>query len=657
MMVVSSMAFVSVLADGSDAASSGTCGDGLVWDLDDNGNLTISGNGSMFDYSHKGGPWGNGVKSIRFEGSVTGIGEWAFYDCKSLASVTIPDSVTDIGYRAFFCCDSLASITVSSGNENYSSDDGILFNKNKTTLIAYPSSKLGVEYAVPDYVEAVDDDAFRHCKLQYVFLPESVKSVGAEAFGGCKSLVSVTIIGPVKVILDLTFAHCTNLRYVFLPDSVKYIGSGAFSDCFNLEYINIPASIKYIDEYAFELTQYSMYDPGELEGIGKVPGAYLRARDGVFYHQSYTLEYYVSANGREATVTGFRGTADNVTILPIYYGYKITAIADRAFYGCEDLKSISIPSSVRTIGNYAFYKCESLKSAGLGSVESVGLKSFSYCQSLRSIDIPTTIEKIGGYAFYGSGLESLKIPGNTTVGKGAFSECKDLKTVSFAGHGSTIGTRAFYNDRSLSSLDLSGASSIGVKAFPYCNGLVSVVVPGDVAAIEGYAFFSCANLKEITINDGVRKIGRSAFSGCRSMEMADLPETLDLIGPNAFYGVRFLDLDGKVMKTTSELRGHTYFGSGRVLLMTDDIENGEIFSADGIVYSVSSVDSRTVTVIGYEENAVALPSLVTYKGWPLKVTAVAAKALYKCSTLKSADLVNVSSIEMKAFANHGAVDL
>ena len=573
--VVSSLAFVSVLAEGSDAASSGTCGDNLVWDLDDNGNLTISGQGRMDHYSTYGpdiayAPWGEDVKSVTIEEGVTSIGSYAFYRCTNLSSVITPHSVT---------------------------------------------------------------------------------SIGEGAFCGCKSISSVTITGPVRAIVDMTFSGCRNLQYVFLPDSVEYIGCGAFNNCKYLKYINMPASLKEIDDYAFELDQLSMYDAGELHFDSMTPGyAYAGTGNGYLYRQSYTLEYSVSADGKEAAVTGFRGTAGSVTIQPIYYGYRITAIADRAFYGCEDLKSVSMPSSVKTVGNYAFYKCTSLESVGLGSVESVGLKSFSYCQSLKSINLPTNLKKIGGYAFYGSGLESLAIPDNTAVGKGAFSECKSLVTVKFASHSSTIGTKAFYGDGSLSSLDLSGAASIGVKAFSYCDGLPSVVIPGNVAAVEGYAFFSCANLKEITIEEGVTKIGRSAFSGCRSLEMAEISTTLEHIGPNALYGVRFLDLDGNKMEPSLDLRGHIFFGSERMLRMAGALEKGEAFSADGIVYSVSSVDSRTVTVTGYEGGAVSVPSHVSYKGWDLKVTAVAAKAQYGCSTLRSADLTNVRSIGMKAFA-------
>ena len=619
-VVMAAAAFaIATQSDGSDGVQSGKCGNDLTWELDDDGNLTISGQGEMFDYYYIEKPWGTDVKSLTIESGVESVGGAAFAECISLLSVTLPDSVSSIGEATFSRCTSL-------------------------TTVAMPSS-----------LTYIGLEAFSRCtSLLSVTLPDSVSLIEEAAFIGCKSLIFVTILGPVKTIAPETFSGCTNLGYVILPDSLESIEDYAFANCKYLKYISIPKSLRHIGRDAFALDDYfSMYDPTSLgfhsDDSGLPIYAYEGTGNGHLYPKHYELEYSISADGKEAIVTGFRGTADDVTILP-FFGYKITAIADRAFYGCEDLKSVSIDSSVKSIGNYAFYNCASLESVGLGSVESVGLKSFSYCQSLRSIAMPATLKNIGGYAFFGCGLESIKIPGNAAVGKGAFSECKDLKTVSFTGHGTVIGTRAFYNDSSLSSVDFSGAASIGLKAFPYCDGLISVVIPGCVSAVGGYAFFNCANLKEITIKDGVEKIGKSAFSGCRSLEMVELPETLAYMGSNAFYGVKFLDLDGKKMEQTLDLRGHIYFGSERVLRMTDHLEDGEIFSVDGIFYSVSSVDSRTVTVTGYEGDASAVPSQLSYKGWDLKVTAVAAKALYGCSTLKSADLANVRSIGMKAFA-------
>ena len=502
-MLASALAAVALLAVLSlpisgdcDAASSGTCGDGLIWNLDESGGLTISGQGSMDDYGPSESPWGKGVESVTIEDGVVSIGECAFADCSSLTSIAIPASVA---------------------------------------------------------------------------------SIGAGAFKNCVSLLSITIPGPVKAIEEGTFLNCTALAYVSLPDALESIGEDAFYKCIALAYINIPDSVRHIDKMTFE-TGYDTYeDPGYLGFYDGDSGlryddlhgyVYAGVGDCTLYRQRCTLEYSASVDGQEAVITGFSGTADCVVIPPVYDGYGITAVADRAFYGCEDLKRVVFSDSVKTVGKYAFFRCASLESIEFGSVGSLGLKSFSYCQSLKVIEMPATLKKIGGYAFYGAGLESLEILGNdVAVGKGAFSQCVDLGSVSFTGSGAKIGTKAFYNDVSLSSLDLSGVTSIGLKAFPYCNGLDTVEIPGSVDSVGKYAFYKCANLRILIVDEGAGVIGRSAFSQCLSLEYVSLPNSLTYLGTNAFHGIAFEDQGGNTMEPTLDLCGHTYAGTGKTLRM------------------------------------------------------------------------------------------
>ena len=133
------------------------------------------------------------VTSVKIPSGVTSIGNSAFYNCASLANITIPDSVTSIGDGAFGGCKSLASINVSEKSENYSSVDGILFNKNITKLIRYPSAKTISEYSVPN----------------------SVTSIGNSAFSGCTNLASITIPDSVTSIGDMAFMQCTNLANIY----------------------------------------------------------------------------------------------------------------------------------------------------------------------------------------------------------------------------------------------------------------------------------------------------------------------------------------------------------------------------------------------------------------------------------------------------------
>ena len=186
---------VTALPITANAASSGTCGDNLTWTLDDSGTLTISGTGDMTNYSPSSDvPWyrsRSSIKTVIIENSVTSIGYRAFYDCSSLTSITIPDSVTSIGYRAFYGCSSLTSIKVSENNLKYSSQDGVLFDKEKTELIQCPGGKVG-SYTIPDSVTSIGDSAFAGCNsLTSITIPDSVTSIGGYAFYNCSSLTDV----------------------------------------------------------------------------------------------------------------------------------------------------------------------------------------------------------------------------------------------------------------------------------------------------------------------------------------------------------------------------------------------------------------------------------------------------------------------------------
>ena len=165
--------------------------------------VTLIGNGAFLGCTS--------LTSVTIPDSVTSIGERAFSECTSLTSVTIPDSVTSIGNGAFASCTSLTGIWVAEGNNDYSSDaSGVLFNKDKITLVQCPGTFR--EYTIPD----------------------SVTSIGEQAFMGCSSLTSVTIPDSVTSIHWGAFYDCTSLASVTIPDSVTSIGAWAFRDCTSL---------------------------------------------------------------------------------------------------------------------------------------------------------------------------------------------------------------------------------------------------------------------------------------------------------------------------------------------------------------------------------------------------------------------------------------
>ena len=278
LMIASLLPATALAANIVDSGTCGANGSNLTWTLDSKGVLTISGRGGMRDYGASDAPWydsrsrvksaviAEGVTSIgdsafcnctsltsvTIPNSVTSIGEFAFRGCSSLTSVTIPNSVTSIGDGAFASCTSLTGIRVTEGNSHYSSDaSGVLFNKDKTTLVQCPGAFSG-SYAIPDSVTSIGKFAFEGCtSLTSVTIPNSVTSIGSDAFQGCTSLTSVTIPDSVTSIGMSAFEDCTSLTDVY------YAGSEAQWKAIQISYGNdalLNANIHY--NYVFHTHSY-----------------------------------------------------------------------------------------------------------------------------------------------------------------------------------------------------------------------------------------------------------------------------------------------------------------------------------------------------------------------------------------------------------------
>ena len=256
--------------------------------------------------------------SITVEGkeyTVTSIGEYAFYDDRSLTSVTIPNSVTSIGEWAFRDCRGLKSVTI--GNSVTSIGDSAFGGCSGLTSVTIPNS-----------VTSIGDDAFFSCEgLTSITIPNSVTSIGKQAFYECYSLTSVTIPNSVTSIGNLTFYNCRSLKSVTIGNSVTSIGEEVFSYCSGLTSVTIGNSVTSIGEYAFR-------DCSGLTSV-TIPNSVTSIGNGAFY--------------------GCSGLT-SITI-----PNSVTSIGNGAFEYCSGLTSVTIPNSVESIGISAFEKCSKLE--------------------------------------------------------------------------------------------------------------------------------------------------------------------------------------------------------------------------------------------------------------------------------------------------------
>jgi hypothetical protein len=212
------------------------------------------------------------LQSIDIPAGVTSIGDVAFVGCSSLQSIDIPAGVASIGNDAFSSCTSLQSINVDGNNGNYSSVEGVLFDKDKTTLIAYPAGKTDVGYAIPASITSIGNFAFSGCiSIQSIDLPTGVTSIGNYAFFSCTYLESINIPASITSIGDWAFEYCTSLQSIDIPAGVTSIGNGAFYECTSLKSIDIPGGVTSIGNGAFyECTSLQSIDlPAGVTSIGE----------------------------------------------------------------------------------------------------------------------------------------------------------------------------------------------------------------------------------------------------------------------------------------------------------------------------------------------------------------------------------------------------
>ena len=389
------------------------------------------------------------------------------------------------------------AITIFGANivsNTYKNGQGVItFDRDVTTIGSYAFSGLDYDSVNTTVVET-------SCiKLESIIIPDSVTTIGVQAFYECSSLTSVTIGDGVLEIYAAAFHICENLQEFkgkfasedgrclivdgilnsfapaglteyTIPDSVTTIGVGAFYWCRSLTSVTIPDSVTSIGYVAFygcsSLTSVTI--PDSVTAIG------VRA----FVRCSSLQEFkgkFASEDSRCLIVDGILNSFAPAGLTEYTIPNSVTTIGDEAFYDCTSLESVTIGNGVTKIGECAFGLCDSLTSVTVGdSVTSIGENAFNGCINLTSATIGDSV---------------------TTIGDGAFSVCSSLTSITIP----------------------DSVTTIGDGAFRYCISLTSITIPDSVTTIGDAAFEYCGSLTSITIPDSVKTIGYATFAYCENL--------------------------------------------------------------------------------------------------------------------------------------------
>ena len=577
------------------------------------------------------------LASIMLPDGVTSIGDWAFYDCSSLTSITLPDGVTSIGDGAFYGCTSLASITIPDSVTEIGDFFGSVF-EGCTSLASIK---------IPDSVTSILISTFQNCtSLKSITIPESVTFIGGSTFDGCTSLTSLVIPNSVTSIDDYAFSGCTSLTSITIPDNVTSIGDYVFLGCTSLTAINVATDNKnYVSVngvlYNKERTTIICYPAGKKD-------------------KNYNILDGVTSIDWEA----FSGCT-NLTSITI--PNSVTEIGYDAFSGCANLTSITIPDSVTSIDNYAFLGCTSLTAINVAtgnknyvSVNGVlynkdktelicypaekkgnnykildGVKwiysyAFDGCASLTSVTIPNSVMIINDWAFGGcTNLTAINVAAEnsryTSVNGVLYNKDKTTikcypagqkgKSYSILNSVIDIEDGAFNGCTNLTSITIpDSVTNIDRRAFSGCTNLTSITIPNGVTSIEFSTFSGCISLTNVTLSDSVTSIDRGAFKNCASLKNVTIPDSVTSIGDLAF-GYYY---DNNENKKLDGFKIYCYPGTAGEKYAKDNGFDYELIKAEKLAnvtgFKVKSLTSTIVTLQWNKNSSASGYEIEQYKG-------------------------------------------
>lgn len=668
---------------------------GLKFELDEEGNYYV--------FEYEGTSPEVTIPSTYRNKPVTAIGAFAFYQADFLESITLPETIKVIGDCAFKYCDNLKNINLPEGFlkiggnafQNCASLETIVLPESLTYIggSAFLYCTKLKTITLPENLTTLGADAFANCtSLESIVIPEKVTSLEKGLFFGCENLKNVTLPKNLTNIEDLAFYGCTDLETIALPEKLTKIGPYAFYKCANLESIDIPEGVTSIERYAFygceglrkvnlpdglaSIGNQAFYDCKSLKSIF-LPESVLTIGDHAFtycddlvicaaapempggwdYYWIYSFhdveipvhwgvdevqeeggfEYFVFEEG--AAITRYFGDETKLAIPVEIGGHPVQKIGAKAFFGCANLLSATIPESVSIIEKNAFSET----------------KATIYAQVASRPNSWSVFWNGNRPAYFGveevlehECLEYIVVYGNALLTRYLGSEAV-LEIPTYLGdHYLTgIGDSAFEAKKDLVSVSIpDSVSDLGEYAFTGCTNLENVTLSFRIEKIKYGTFMRCTSLKRIVISEQVKEIHAFAFSHCTSLKSIHLPENVYAIDRFAFYGstnlVFYVQADSEKSdwdENWNNLNRPVYFGVDEILeyngleclLLDEGIMIARYVGDDEELVLPAAIGEYQVTGIGDRafENCALLSKLYV----PLNIEKIGSHAFLNCTNL------------------------
>ena len=449
------------------------------------------------------------------------INEGAFYAC-GFNSITIPTSVSFIGKYAWGDCPNLIDINVDDNNQNYCSINGVLFTKDKKNLVVFPCKREG-SYNIPIGTETITPRAFYSSALKEIVFPESLKSLGEQAFQYMENLKEFTIPSTIATIGEGVFWGCSDLKSVTIEGSRSKIPKDMFIYCFRLNSIILPEDITSIGEHAFmrceKLTEITI--PSKVTCIGDSAFAYTG------------LRRITSLMETPCAISS--SVFENPNLDPILY---VPEQSVAAYKEADNWKKFTQILPIGEIGIEPYAKLNN------------GVLSFYYDTKREERNGITYDIPFGGYPeWHEKNNTVIKVifdasfaDARPTITQGWFDGCENLTEVQGIENLNTSGVvdmfGMFQHCHSLTSIDISHFNTSKVTSmdgmFFGCSNLKTIILPDDITFIDSYQFAYCSSLTDISIPSSVTFIRERAFHRCYSLKEITIPADVTSIGDNAF---------------------------------------------------------------------------------------------------------------------------